>query len=109
MNMKRLLNTSLCLATVLTAISLPVRADDIDEKQSILQEKINEATTAKRLSPKDVSTLHKEMSDFNKKKANLRTASGGAITLSDDKELDKSLSFISQDFESKKKPAPTKK
>jgi hypothetical protein len=109
MDIKRLLNTSLGIATVLAAISLPVRADDIDEKQANLQSKINEAKAAKLLSAKDAHTLNDEMAKFNKKKGALRTASGGALTLQDDQELDKSLSTINQDFETRKKEPPAKK
>lgn len=108
MNAKRCLLNVLCIASLLSAIA-PAKADDLDEKQAVLQSKINQAAANKQLSSKDASELRKEMSKFDEKKNSTKAAHSDVLSIKDDKELDTMLSDISQHFEEKKKEVPAKK
>ena len=102
MNAKRCLFSLLPLFLLMTASS-PAKADDIDEKQTVLQNKINGAAASKKISGKDASELRKEMSDFDEKKRQTRAAHSDVLSDKDDKELDSRLSDISQHYKEKVK------
>ena len=103
MNAKRCLLTALCAVSFLAAISA-VKADDLDEKQANLSNKVNQAAANKRLSSKDASAIRKEIGKFDEKKLATRSAHGGVLTEKDDKDLDTRLSDINQHYEEKVKP-----
>ena len=108
MNVKRCLVMLLCVGSMLSAMS-PAKADDIDEKQADLASKINQAASSKRLSSKDASELREELSKFNKKKSETRSAHGDVLHLEDDKVLNTMLSDVNQHYEEKVKAAETGK
>ncbi|HEY9685064.1 MAG TPA: hypothetical protein V6C97_05715 [Oculatellaceae cyanobacterium] len=108
MKAKRVFLAVLSLGALLQT-SLPAKADDIDEKQALLQSKINEAASNKQLSSKDASELRHELSDFKEKKRSIRAAHGDVLQLADDKELNRLLSDINQHYEEKLKSGATDK
>jgi hypothetical protein len=98
MNEKRCLLTALCIGALLS-VSSPVKADDLDERQAELQNRINQASMSKRLTSKDASKLHGELSDFDKEKGKTRAEHGGVTSITDDKNLGSKLGDINQHFD----------
>jgi hypothetical protein len=106
MNEKRCLLTALCIGALLF-VSSPVKADDLDERQAELQNRINQASMSKRISSKDASQLHNELSGFDKLKLKTRSDHGGVLSSNDDKELGSKLGDINQRFDEKVLPEGT--
>jgi ArsR family metal-binding transcriptional regulator len=100
MNRKQLMLVTLAFAGLVASTGVAI-ADDIDERQMKLTDRINEAAQAKQLTSKDAKKLRAELTDFNKKKNAYRA--NKALSLNDDKQLDKSLNAVSQDFEKLRK------
>jgi hypothetical protein len=85
-------------------VSSPVKADDLDERQAELQNRINQASMSKRLSSRDASQLHNELSSFDKLKLKTRSEHGGVLSSNDDKDLGSKLGDINQKFDEKVLP-----
>jgi outer membrane biosynthesis protein TonB len=103
MNEKRSLFTALCIGAFLF-VSSPVKADDLDERQAELQNRINQASISKHLSSKDAGDLHNQLSTFDQLKIKTRADHGGVLNITDDKNLGSKLGDINQKFDEKVLP-----
>lgn len=88
------------------ATSLKICAQQIDltveEKLTILHQRINQAISNNLISEKDGRALKTDLDKVNKKKKQLKAVHSDVLTAEDDAELDKELNKVNGDLEAAK-------